>query len=160
MSVRAIKEKELVNVTFWIPETTFDNMVCRAYLAEKYPDAPYISSQINLASIAGWPTEDKIVIVRRDTWPKAPGRATTREKDEEGKWMYVDVPPETYLHEVVEMAPIHIHSAMVATAANRFNKSKLDLKPLIARLCEVMPQPYRIDLPRHDKDTEARFVHA
>lgn len=158
---RSISEEDLPNVTFFVPETTYDNQVCRAYLALKYPDAQLISSQINLNSIGGWPTDDKIVVVRRDVWPRpSPGRSTTREKDEEGKWMYIDVAPETYVNEVVESAPIHIHSTMVATAANRFEKAKLDLHPLIRRLGELMPQPYRIDLPRCEKDSIARFVHA
>lgn len=159
--VRSISEDELVRTTFLIPETAYDNSVCRAYIASKYPDAQYIGSQLNLATISGWPAGEKIVVVRRDTWPKLPGPSMRKELDEEeGKRVYVDIPPETYISECVESAPLDVHSTMVATAADRFTKAKLDLKPLVARLSELMPPPYRIDLPRHERDSEARFVHA
>lgn len=158
-----LKKSDLKNVTFFIPESDYDNLICRAYLESKYPDPDDyigITSQINIDGLGGWPVDDLIVIVRRDTWPKVPSRCRVREKDEEGKWKYEDVDPTTLIHEIVEMAPIHVHSAMVTTAATRYEKAKHDKSGLIRRLCEVMCQPYRIDLPRDPKDSLARFITA
>lgn len=158
--VRAVREDDIARTTFLIPETPYDNSICRAYLAEKYPEAGYIHHKLDLAKLGGWAEGEQIVVVRRDTWPKQPGPGQTREKDEEGKWQYNAVPPETYLNEIVEMAPIDVRATMVVTKADRFTKSALDIKPLIARLAELMCLPYRIDMPRDDNDTEMNFVHA
>lgn len=157
---RSVSEDDLERTTFLIPETGYDNAVCRAYLSHKYPDARYIGSTIDLAKLGGWPLGDRIVVIRRDTWPKAPGVGQRREKDEENKWVYIDIPPETYIAECVESEPIDVHATMVTTKGDRFTQGAMDWRPLIARLCEQMCLPYRIDMPRDEKDTVARFVHA
>lgn len=156
----ALTDEELERTTFLIPEVPFDALVCRVYLTEKYPDARYIGSSIDLAKLGGWADGEMIVVVRRDTWPKQPGPGTKREKDVEGKWEYIDVAPELYVHEVVESAPIDVKRTILLTAADRFTKSLLNINPLIARLAEQMALPYRIDLPRHPNDTVAYFVHS
>lgn len=156
----AIPEAELGHTTFLVPDTPYDDQVCRAYIFEKYPDARYIGSSLDLAKLGGWADNEQIVVVRRDTWPKPHGVGSKREKDVEGKWEYIMVPPETYICEVVESAPIRVKQTIVAAEADRFTKSQLNIKPLIKRLCELMPLPYRIDLPRHEDDTVAYFVHA
>lgn len=155
-----IPEVDLDRTTFLVPETPYDAAVCRAYLTEKYPDARYIGSSIDLAKLGGWGDGEQIVIVRRDSWPKMPGVGSKREKDVEGKWEYMMVPPETYVSEVVESEPIDVKKTIELTKADRFTKSQLNIKPLLKRLSELMPLPYRIDLPRHEDDTVAYFVHA
>lgn len=160
MGKRALSDDDLIRTTFLIPKTEYDNAVCRAYILEKYPDAVYVGSSLDISKLSGWPDGEQIVIVRRDTWPKQPGPGTTREKDVEGKWEYIPVPPETYFHEVVESEPIDVKKTMVVTKADRFTKSQLDLTPLIQRLSEQMALPYRIDMPRHEDDTVLYFVHA
>jgi len=156
----SVKEEDLARTTFLVPDSPYDGRVCRAYLAEKYPDAPYIGSSLDLAKLGGYAEGEQIVIVRRDPWPKQPGACMTREKDEEGKWVYTDVDPATLIGEVVESAPVNVKLTVQLSAADRFSKSKLDISPLTRRLGELMAFPYRIDLPKHKNDTVAYFVHA
>lgn len=156
----SIPEAELERTTFLVPETPYDDQVCRAYLMEKYPDAKYIGSSLDLAKLGGWADGEQIVVVRRDTYPKPHGPGFRREKDVEGKWEYLTIPPETHIGEVVESAPVNVKETIVNTKADRFTKSQLNIKPLIARLAELMPLPYRIDLPKHKNDTVAYFLHA
>lgn len=155
----ALSDADLERTTFLIPEMPYDALVCRAYLTEKYPEARYIGSSIDLAKLGGWADGEQIVIVRRDTWPRPPGPGQKREKDVEGKWEYLPIPVETFVSEVVESAAIDVKKTIQLTAADRFTKSQLDIRPLLARLSELMAQPYRIDLPRHPNDTVAYFVH-
>lgn len=156
----AIAEKDLGRTTFLVPDTPYDALVCRAYLTEKYPDARYIGSSLDLGKLGGWAEGEQIVVVRRDTWPKPHGVGSKREKDVEDKWEYIMVPPETYIPEVVESEPVDVKRTIELTQADRFTKSQLDIRPLLQRLSELMPLPYRIDLPRHPNDTVAFFVHA
>lgn len=155
-----IPEEDLVRTTFLIPDTQYDGAVCRAYLAEKYPDAIYIGASLDLGKLAGFAEGEQIVVVRRDTWPKTPGVNITRAKDVEGKWEYTDVAPEAYISEVVESAPIDVRKTISISKADRFTKSELDIRPLLQRLSEQMPPPYRIDLPRHKNDSVLYFVYA
>lgn len=156
----AISEEDLARTTFLIPDAPYDSLVCRAYLMEKYPDAPYIGSSLDLAKLGGWAEGEQIVVVRRDTWPKPHGVSQTREKDVEGKWQYLDVDPTTLIGEVVESAPVNVKLTIQLSAADRFTKSQLNIRPFISRLSELMAHPYRIDLPRSEKDSVAFFVHA
>lgn len=160
LDVRAIPEDDLVRTTFLIPDSDYDNQVCRAYLMHKYPDATYIGSSLNTSIIGGWPEGEQIVVVRRDTYPKPVGPGSRREKDVEDKWQYVGIDPETYVHEVVEMAPIDIKATIIETKPDRFTKAKLNKAPLLRRLAELMPLPYRIDIPRSLGDDCIYFVHA
>jgi hypothetical protein len=160
LDVRALSDDDLVRTTFLVPETDYDNRVCRAYIALKYPDAVYVESKLNTAQFGGWADGEQIVVVRRDTHPKPGGPGSRREKDVEDRWQYIPIEPETYINEVVESAPVDVKTTMVVTKADRFTKAELNTKPLIARLSELMPLPYRIDLPRDDNDSVLYFVHA
>lgn len=155
-----VPEDKLVCTTFLIPDAQYDGNVCRAYITEKYPDAVYIGASLDIGKLAGYDENEQIVVVRRDTWPRLPGVGITRAKDVEGKWEYTDVDPATYISEVVESAPINIRQAITISKADRFTKSQLDLRPLLRRLAEQMPPPYRIDLPRHKDDSVLYFVFA
>lgn len=156
----ALSEDELPRTTFLVPDSEYDALVCRAYLMEKYPDATYIGSSLDLAKLGGWADGEQIVVVRRDVWPKQPGVSKTREKDVEGKWIYADVPPEALISEVVESAAIDVKKTIQVSVPDRFTKSQLNIRPFIARLSELMAPPYRIDMPRSDKDSVLYFVHA
>lgn len=151
---------DLPRTTFLIPDLQYDGAVCRAYLFEKYPDSVYVGSSLDLGKIGGWAEGEQLVVVRRDVWPKLPGVGQTRTKDVEGKWEYIEVDPATYIPEVIESAPIDVRKTIAISKADRFTKSQLDIRPLIARLSEQMPAPYRIDLPRADADTVLFFVYA
>lgn len=153
-----IPDSELERTTFMVPGNDSDGNICRAYLAVKYPEAPYITSSLNLATLGGWEEGEQIVVLRRDTWPKQPLPGLKRMKDEEGKWETQQVPHETFICDVVEMAPLMVRQVLIHTKADRFVKAKLDIRPLTARLGELMCFPYRPDLPKDPKDTVLNFV--
>lgn len=156
----SVSEDDLERTTFLIPESPYDNAVCRAYLSAKYPDAQYIGNSLDLQKVAGWPDSEQIVVVRRDTWPKTPGKGFRKEKDEMGKWIDIPIEPETYISEVVESAPVLLRDAREVTKADRFTKSQTNMAVLLRRLAELMAPPYRIDLPRDENDTVLNFVYA
>lgn len=158
--MRSIAEDDLARTTFLVPDSTFDQAVCRAYIAAKYPYAQYVGSTLDIRRVPHWDDGEQIVVVRRDTWPKAPSPNQKKLKDAEDHWYYEEIPPETLVHEVVESEPLNVRELCVITRADRFTKAAHDPTPLVRRLAELMPQPYRIDLPRHDDDVLARFIHA
>lgn len=161
LDVRAIAEEDLARTTFLIPDSPFDADVCRAYIAHKYPNAMYIGSTLDISRVAHWPDGEQIVIVRRDTWPKNPTPSQKKVKDlDEGVVFYEPVDPTTLMHEIVESAPLDIRELCVITKADRFSKATSDDAPLKRRMAELMPLPYRIDLPRHEDDVLVRFIHA
>lgn len=157
---KQLTEEDYERTTFMIPSSDIDRRICEAYLALKYPDAPYITSSLNLETLSGWGDDEQIVVVRRDTWPKAPGASFKRMKDEEGKWETQELPAETFVADVVEMAPIVVRETLVHSKADRFKKAKIDKMPLVRRLAEVMAPPYRPDMPKSDKDTVLYFAFA
>ena len=158
--VRQIAEDDVPKTVFLVPDIPYEAAVCREYIARKYPDAQFITSFINLKTLGGWPPGDTIVVVRRDTWPKNHGVDRKREKDEEGRFQWVDVHPETYVHEVVEMEPLDVSRLLRTQPADRFKNAQQDNTNLINRLSEFMPLPYRIDMPRHQDDALMRITLA
>ena len=155
---RTFSDADLEHVTFIIPEDEYDNLVCRDYLLEKYPDALFVGSSLDLAKLPGFPDEEVIVVVKRVNKPgKELGARFRRAKDAEEKWITEQVATSTYFDEVVESEPIPIKRTMVLHKADRFTKSQTDLRPLIQRLEEVM-YPWRPDMPRHRDDTVLRMV--
>lgn len=161
LDVRAIPEGDLVRTTFLVPDSSFDGDVCRAYIAHKYPYAQYVGSTLDISRVDKWPDGEQIVIVRRDTWPKNPAPCQKKVKDlEEGIVYYEPVDPSSLIHEVVESGALNIRQLCIITQADRFSKEQADKLPLIRRMAELMPLPYRIDLPRHEDDVLVRFIHA
>jgi hypothetical protein len=150
-------DAELTQITFLIPEEEYDGLVCRAYLAKKYPEAPWVGSQLDLATLNGWPDGDKIVVLRRVPGVDGLGPRYKRTKDAEDKWVTEEVKPSAYVHEVVESAPIEVRSSLVVQRADRFTQSKTDVNPLVDRLAEVM-FPCRPAMPRHKDNTVMRMV--
>lgn len=160
MANKQASYEEMERVTFLVPPG-YDGEVCRAYLAEKYPDAVYIGSSLDLAQLTGWADDERIIVVRRDCFPKQPGPGSERKKDAEDKWVTADVAPSTYIGDVREMASISVKALLVHTrGANRFEKNKLDISTFTQRLAELLPLPYRPDMPRDPKDTVMYIVHA
>lgn len=158
LDVRTLEDKDLDLYTFLIPDVPGCAIVCRAYLAHKYPDAPWIGSTLDLAKLGGWRAGENIVVVRRDCWPRPSLMpAQRRKKDAEDKWEWVDVTPEEMMAECVESAPIDVRAHMDETRADRFTKSQLDYTKLIKKISEQMVQPYRIDLPKDYRDTVMRM---
>lgn len=157
---RTLSDDDLPHVTFLIPEDTYSNHVCRSYLLEKYPDAPFVGSSLDLAKLPGFPDDEVIVVVRRMPKPgKRLGARYERKKDAEEKWVTDQVEPARYFDEVVESEPLNIKRTMVLHKADRFTKSSTDIKPLIARLEELM-FPWRPDLPRNKEDSVLRMVRS
>lgn len=160
---KQIADDALESTTFMIPMNDYDNQICRAYLLAKYPDAPYITSALNLDTLTGWEDAETIVVVRRDVWPKYALPGFKRQKDEEGKFETVGVPPETFIGDIVEMAPIYVKRVLAAgggSKANRFAKAKLNHASLMQKFSEYMTHPYRPGLPYDPKDTVMNFVFA
>lgn len=152
-------EDALEHVTFIVPETQSDQEICKAYIFKKYPQAKYIGSALDLSQVPAWPDGELIVVVRRDTWPKPPSSRLVRKKDAEDKWETVQRPDEEMIHECVESAPIDVRKTIVAVKGDRFTKATVDTMPLVRRLAEHMPPPYRIDMPSGKGDTVMRMVH-
>ena len=157
---RQIAEDDVPKTVFLVPDIPYEASVCREYIVRKYPEAQFITSFINLKTLGGWAPGESIVVVRRDTWPKNHGVDRKREKDEEGRFQWVDVHPETYVHEVVEMEALEVSKLLRTRAADRFTNAKQDTTTLIERLSEHMPLPYRIDMPRHVDDALMRITLA
>lgn len=152
--------EELEQVIFLIPESDHDRSIVLEYINQRYPGAPYVSSQIDVSGFTGWGDGEVIVAIRRDTWPRPPRPGSKLGKDEIGNWAQVPVPIETFLDDIVEMAPIEPRKELIIDKATRFRKGSLDRSALYDRLSEVFPPPYRIDLPRHKDDTIMRIIHA
>jgi hypothetical protein len=157
---KQVQYEDMERVTFLVPPG-YDGDICRAYLQEKYPDAVYIGSSLDLSQLPGWAENECVIVCRRDTWPKQPGPGYERTKDKEDKWVTAEVPASTYIADVVEMAPLYVKQCLVYTQkANRFEKAKLDIGGFIRRIAELFPVPYRPDMPRHEKDTVMYIVRA
>lgn len=166
---RALKDEEVERTTFLVPEPVHDQEICRAYIAHKYPNALYIGTSLDLAQLTGWPDGEQIVVVRRDTWPRPPSSRFKRQKDAEDKWETVQVADELLIHECVESAPIDVRKSLAYIGGSgRFTKAQVDYMPLVRKLAEQMPVPYRIDMPRNldregkaiNTDSVMRFVYA
>jgi hypothetical protein len=154
---RALNDAEVALTAFLIPESDYDSQVCRAYLEHKYPDAEFIASSIDLSKLTGWADDEQLVIVTRQAGKDSPGMR--RKKDEEGKWETMPVLPSEYIAEVTESSPINVKRTINVGKADKFTKSAVNIQPLMVRLMERVFPPYRIDLPKHEKDTILRIVH-
>lgn len=159
---RALSEADLAHTTFLLPEDSYDNQVCRAYLLSKYPDHDhqFITSMINLDMLTGWEREDTIVVIRRVAGPQGFGPRIKRQKDEENKWADIEVPPHTYVPEVVESAPLLVDELVSRPKANRYVKAPIDYMPLVERLTEFLVPTYRVDMPREKNDSLMRVIRS
>lgn len=147
-----ITEYEMERTLFLVPEAQYDQRVAREYLRRRYGNVDHRAvSQVNLERM-GQVKSARIVVVTRRGRPGRPiGAGITRTMDREGVWREVEVPPETYLRDIVESAPIVVDEAVEVTSANMFADRSIDLGELVARLGEVA-SPYRIACPAHKDD--------
>jgi hypothetical protein len=161
MKVKQVAEDDYDRTIFLIPDNEFDGQVCREFLLQKYPHAKWITSKIDLQKLGGWGPDDQVVVIRRDPWPRECAAHWKRMKEDDVVW-HEQIPPDSpqFLAEVVEMEAVNVRQCIYISPATRFSKSKPDDSRLIARLTELWPPPYRIDMPRDPggKDSEVRFV--
>lgn len=159
--VKQVGEEDYDRTIFLIPDNEFDAAVCREYMREKYPHAKWITSSIDLAKLGGWGSDDQVIVIRRDPWPKECAAHFRRMKDDDVVW-HEQIPPDSpqFVSEVVEMAVLNVRECIYISPATRFSKSKPDDSNLISRLTELWPLPYRLDMPRDPRgnDTVMRFV--
>lgn len=142
---------EMESTLFFVPETDYDRDICRIYVQQRYPNAQSISHQVNAEKLSYVKGARIVVVTRRGLDGKRPGPGWKRQKDEEGKFEDFKVPPETYLHEVVESAPILVSDCMDVVPATMFSEGSVDMTELSARLAEHA-YPYRIALPADPRD--------
>ena len=147
----ALSDDELNATLFLVPESSYDASVCRAYITRRYPGKRNIASAFNAEKLSYVRGAQIVVITRRGLNGQPPGPGSKRTKDEEGKFADTAVPPETYLDELVECAPIVIADCMDVVPATMLSEGSVKLDELIARLSEHV-YPYRIALPVHKDD--------
>lgn len=142
---------ELESTLFLVPETDYDREICRIYVQQRYPAAKSVSHQVHAEKLSYVKDARIVVITRRGLDGKLPGVGWKRMKDEEGKFDDFKVPPETYLNEVVESAPIVVAECMDVVPATMFSEGSVNMTELAARLAEHAA-PYRIALPADPRD--------
>lgn len=138
---------DLSATMFLIPEPEYDNMVARAYLAQRYPEAEHIVHQFNADKLSYVKGSQVVVITRRGLNGKS-GPRWKREKDEEGTFNDVQVAPETYIKEIVESDPIVVSECVQVTAGTMYAEESADFRELMARIAE-RAVPFRIAPPQH-----------
>jgi len=146
-----LNEVALDKTLFLIPETEYDQAICRVYLKTRYPEATNIVAQFNAERLSYVKGAQIVVITRRGKNGGMPGPGTRRQKDAEDVWKESKIPPETYLDELVESAPILVEECMNVVPANMFSDQDVDMRELIARLSE-RAYPYRIACPADPRD--------
>lgn len=142
---------DLDSVLFLVPESDYDQKVCRAYVSKRYPEVTSVTDKFHAERLSFVPNARVVVVTRRAKPGKQLGPRFKRKKDAEDVWQEWEVEPETYLDDVVESAPINIRECLHVQPAGMFSDQKLDLSELIARLSEVA-YPYRIAIPAHPDD--------
>lgn len=143
--------EELETTLFLVPESDYDREICRLYIEQRYPEAKSVSHQFHAEKLAYVKDARIVVITRRGVNNKAPGPGWKRQKDEEGKWQDFKIPPETYLNEVVESAPIFVADSMSVVPATMFSEGSVDLTELTSRVAE-RAYPFRIAPPADPRD--------
>lgn len=147
-----LTDADMDRTMFLIPESDYDQRVCKAYLANRYPEAKAIVSQFHAERMSYVKDAQIVVVTRRAAPGKQLGSGYKRMQDEETKgWFDMPVPPETYLHEVVESPPIVVAECMLVKPADMFSEQSIDMSELTARLAE-RAHPYRIAIPADERD--------
>jgi hypothetical protein len=150
-SLEAPAALDIDHTLFLVPEPAYDNSVARAYVLSRWPEAVNIVSAFHAEKLSYVKGAQIVVITRRGLNGKLPGPSTKRTKDEEGTFHDEPIPPDTYLRECVESAPIVVAECMDVVPATMFSEQSVDMRELVARLAEVA-QPYRIAIPADPKD--------
>lgn len=130
---------------FLIPESDYDNMVCRAYVQSRWPEAEHVIHCFNADKLSYVKNALVVVISRRGINGKT-GPRTKRTKDEEGTFYDAPIPPETYLNEVVESDPIRVDDCVRVTQGTMYAEESADFGELMARIAERCV-PFRLAPP-------------
>lgn len=130
---------------FLIPETQYDGMIARAYVAARYPEAENVVHQFSAEKLSYVKGAQVVVITRRGKNGKV-GPRYKRTKDEEGTFYDQEQPPELYLDEIVESDPVVVDQHISVTAGTMYNEQSADFGQLVARLAE-RAVPFRIAPP-------------
>lgn len=130
---------------FLVPEPEYDGMVARAYLKVRYPDAENIVHAFNAEKLSYVKGSQVVVITRRGKNGR-PGPRYKRTKDDEGTFYDAPIPPEEYLHEVVESDPVIVSECIDVTPATMYADQSADFSELVARIAE-RATPFRIAPP-------------
>lgn len=139
---------------FFVPEVDYDNQIARAYILHRYgEEATNIVHAFNAEKLTYVRGAQIIVVVRRAQAGKPLGKREKRIKDEEGKWDDQAVPPETYLHEIVESAPLVVEDVVRVQKADMYNEGSIDMSELIERLGELV-YPNKVQLPADPRDKQ------
>jgi hypothetical protein len=135
----------LSTTMFLVPEPEYDGMVARAYLKARYPECENIVHAFNAEKLSYVKGSQVVVITRRGKNGKT-GPRYKRTKDEEGTFYDAPIPPEDYLHEIVESDPVIVAECIDVTPATMYADQSADFSELVARIAE-RAVPFRIAPP-------------
>jgi len=154
MAGPALTEEQLANTMFLVPEDTYDQSVCKAYLEKRFGslDTLHIVPQFNAEKLSYVKGSQIVVVTRRGLNNKSPGPSGKRIKDAEDKWVEIKIDPSEYLHEVVESSPVIVSECIEETTATMFTDRSTDMTELVARLAERAAPPHRIAVPADPRD--------
>lgn len=143
---------DLGTVLFLVPESDYDQQVCRAYLERRYPEQQLsISATFHAERLSFVPGARIVVVTRRARMGTRPGPRSRKRMDAEGVWQEMDIDPMTYLEEVIESEPVNVRECIRITDGSMFSDQQVDMSELVTRLCEYA-YPYRIVSPVHKDD--------
>lgn len=134
------------NTVFLLPDLDYDKRVINLYLKQKYKGIPaqYIDSQVNSQAIPFVRDLAFVVCVRRAKEDEVPGPDHEDYEDpKSGKIRSRPIKPETYIHEVVESAPIRVGDHVKIERGTMFAPVETNLRPLIQALSDAA-YPYRV----------------
>lgn len=146
-----LTEEQIEKTLFLIPEGDYDQQVVREYLKIRYPEAQNVVAMFHAERLSYIKGAQIVVVTRRGKNGGHPGPSWRRQKDVEDVWKETKIPPETYLDEVVESAPVVVAQCMDVSPANMFSDQQVDMSELVVRLTELA-MPYRIAVPADPRD--------
>lgn len=149
-----LTEAELANTMFLVPEDSYDQSVCKAYIEQRFGslEGLHIVPQFNAEKLSYVKDSQIVVVTRRGLNGKAPGPSGKRVKDIEDKWVESKIDPAEYIKEVVESSPVIVGDCIEETTATMFSDRSVDMSELVARLAERAAPQHRISVPAHPND--------
>lgn len=142
-------EEEQQDITFLYPEDSYEGAVCQAYMAKRYPYAPFHNSQLSLLTMLQLPAGNKIVVLKRTGKPGKPmGKRYKRSQDEEKRWADQEIDPNEYIDQVVESAPLDIRGALITHEGDRFTRANIEHTEFLDQLADLCGTGFRIEVSR------------
>lgn len=148
---KRLSDEDMTRTFFLIPQNEYDHDVCSSYVMNKYPGALAVGSQIPLRELVHSMDAQVVVVIRRGSKGRPPGKGWERAVDAEGKWVDARVPAEKYWPEVIESAPLVVRDCVSKTEGSMFVLAKVDDRELIDQLADLA-YPFKISPPRTEKD--------